>query len=455
MAESAPLITEGVDLQAAWAVKRSFLMMCAAMAANMGTVTTVIAFAGPDFPGIGLTGTGVLFGAYCISALLFAPLILAVFGQKKCLVAGLCQYCIYLLVYLLAELFGTGKTCPAIPGDCVPVATPIASVVLVVCGCFVGGFGSGYLWPAQGAYFTGSAKEYARLAGIPETEATGKFSSYFATCFLFCEISFKFIGAAIKQTAGPVGTKAMYICFLCIGVVSAFAMTRIRSIDENRERPEITAKLVTQKGAAAMKLLCSTPKMALMLPFEFAFGLSAAFLNGYISTNVTKNVFSEKQYLIGYFAGIVAFVAMVVSFVGGKFIERTKLKSPLMILGCLAFAAMAGSFLLFKDPRGWSPTATSSYIFLGLLYAAQGVGRGVFESTNKAVIADFFAADAPAAFANVIWSSGGSTCLGYVLFPYLPAKVQAGITTGMALLGLVCYMLAASIHNRRGHLQQL
>jgi hypothetical protein len=35
-----------------------------------------------------------------------------------------------------------------------------------------------------------------------------------------------------------------------------------------------------------------------------------------------------------------------------------------------------------------------------------GVGRGVYESTNKAVIAGFFPDDAPAAFANIIWTNG-------------------------------------------------
>lgn len=457
--ENQPLLNNRnrVDLVAAEKLKRSFLIMCVSMAANMGVVTTVIAYAGKDFPAVGLKGTGVLYGAYCFSALFLAPLILAVFGNKKCLVGGLTQYCVYLMAYLVAELIGTGKTCSPTDTTCVPVDTPSASIAVVLVGSFIGGLGSGYLWPAQGAYFAASSKKYAELAGITEEAATGQFSTYFATCFLVFEISFKFIGGGIKQAAGEVGTKAMYAVFFGVGVCAVFGMTQITSIEppSTGEKKTITMALATQKAGAAMRLLCSNPKMALMLPFEFAFGLSAAFLNGYVSSQVTKNVFKwdKSGSLIGYFSGIVAVVACVVSIAGGRFIAAFKLKSPLMLIGCLGFLGMAVPFIFFDNPGGWSSDDASSYVKLAALYSSQGVGRGVFESTNKAVIADFFPSDAPAAFANVIWSSGGSSAVGYFIFgdqiKSLEGDSQAIIVSGFAFAGLFCYIVAASIHNKK------
>jgi hypothetical protein len=43
----------------------------------------------------------------------------------------------------------------------------------------------------------------------------------------------------------------------------------------------------------------------------------------------------------------------------------------------------------------------------------------VYSSTNKAVLADFFGDKAPAAFGNLIWSSGGASTAGYFIFPKL------------------------------------
>ena len=184
----------------------------------------------------------------------------------------------------------------------------------------------------------------------------------------------------------------------------------------------------------------------LLLPFEFTFGFAAAFLNGYINPNVTKNVLSSAD--IGWFSGIVAGIACMVSAFGGGFIKKTGLKWPLMITGSLCFVAMALPFL-FSDPRGWSDDKSSAYWKLALIYAAQGVGRGIFESTNKAVVADFFSSNAPAAFSNVIWSSGGASAVGYFLFKNISGKTQAVIVAVTGIAGIVCYFIAHLQHD--GH----
>jgi hypothetical protein len=55
---------------------------------------------------------------------------------------------------------------------------------------------------------------------------------------------------------------------------------------------------------------------------------------------------------IGYFAGIVAGVACLVSAAGGAFIKLTGLKWPNMLIGAASFACMAGIFLVV-DTENW------------------------------------------------------------------------------------------------------
>ena len=54
------------------------------------------------------------------------------------------------------------------------------------------------------------------------------------------------------------------------------------------------------------------------------------------------------------------------------------------------------------------------------LYVLQGLGRGIFESTNKAVIADYCpGAKAESGFANFVILSGSASTLMFFLIPIL------------------------------------
>jgi len=51
-----------------------------------------------------------------------------------------------------------------------------------------------------------------------------------------------------------------------------------------------------------------------------------------------------------------------------------------------------------------------------VFYVLQGLGRGVYESTNKAIFADFFPGDkSVGAFANCILQNTGSSTIGFVM----------------------------------------
>ena len=78
------------------------------------------------------------------------------------------------------------------------------------------------------------------------------------------------------------------------------------------------------------------------------------------------------------------------------------------------------------------------------MYVAQGVGRGVWESTNKSVCADMFARDPQAAFANVVWASAGASAFGYFVFGKGEmSKYMIGvICMAVNSAGLVGYFIA-------------
>lgn len=404
------------------------MSVCFAM--NLGCVTTVIAYASSDFKEIGNYSNGTLFGSYCLCALFFGNVIVTYLGYKKALVMGMCQYCVYLCMYMIATFIGTNPTTKGI----------------VLMGAAVGGTASGYLWTAQGAYFGQSAKRYAVYSGMNEKDATAKFSSYFASIFLFFEVCLKLGAATLQLVGGKTAVNVMYVAFFVIGMVSAFGMTRIEDIESDTK--PISCNMILEKSSAAGRLLCTRPEMVLLVPFQVTFGFASSFINSYVSGNVTGNLLDSGT--VGFFAGTIAGVGFLISFFGGKFIQATGQKWPMMVAGLCAFAGMAGGFFFYRSEPDGEGGVTYPGISVGVLwciYALMGIGRGVFESTNKAVIADFFKGpEAPAAFANGIWTGGGSSALAYFLFPSLDVNTQIYLVVITAGTGIVCYFLAAAIN---------
>jgi MFS family permease len=85
-------------------------------------------------------------------------------------------------------------------------------------------------------------------------------------------------------------------------------------------------------------------------------------------------------------------------------------KGPVLIWGAICFAlVVAIPFFMIPDLSKWTP------VTLIIIYALYGMGRATFESTLKAVFADFFYYEKEGAFANIILQNGLASAIGYVL----------------------------------------
>jgi hypothetical protein len=173
-------------------------------------------------------------------------------------------------------------------------------------------------------------------------------------------------------------------------------MARIDELASDVKMP-ITSRMVVANALGAGRLLLRSTKMQLMMPTQFAFAFMAAFENAYVSPSITASVIGNAS--IGYFAGIVAGTAALIAFFAGVYIEHTGIKWPMMLLGGVAFIVELVPFLFADGKAAYFSPAWK----LVLVYGAQGVGRGICESTNKAVIADYFPEDASAGRGRGEW----------------------------------------------------
>lgn len=147
----------------------------------------------------------------------------------------------------------------------------------------------------------------------------------------------------------------------------------------------------------------------LLSPVNILFGLSAGFMNNYV------NVTCAVPKLGGSSAGWLGAVTVVAAALGTPLANSLSTashdgKGVALTVGAACF--LVAPVALWETGRcnDWA-----SWLVV-LLYVFQGFGRSVYESTNRAVFADFFSGeDADPAFANLMMQFNVANAISNIL----------------------------------------
>jgi len=480
-------------------VMRNFLIMAFCFSANHGTVTALIAIASSAI-GLKLSALSfvTLYTCYTLSALLLANVVLSQLGSKWTIIFGLTVYCIYNASFMVVNYTSDN---------------PHFQTIFVAVGGVIGGIGAGTLWTAQGAFFASSASSYAIMTGMDAGQARAKFAGYFAAIMLSWEFLCKVLLSALQYlpknpNQTPVEQEksknnTLFIVFTIIAIVSALGMISVLPVAVHKKK-KLNGQLFVSKFSAAMNLMVTDPRVLLMLPYNFTFGMAAPFLNQYVNLRVTTQVLgpvsctnpnitfnphpkpgmddtctqhtfmdnetnktfwfakscqnasdhfgpipheategncSHSSLYVGWMVAIITASAVVASLSFGRLNSSGILpKQVPMIFASLCFGTIAFVFFFIRDPNN-----LGSFGYLVPMYLAFGIGRGVWESTTKAVFADFFSGpNAGAGFAHIVIQNGAAGAIGAKLFSNenISQEWKAGILLFFAGTGIVFYLIA-------------
>jgi hypothetical protein len=454
----------------------NFVAMAVYFSANHGSVTSVIALASSFDATLGSYSVGMLYACYVLTAMFAGQYIIEASSAKKVLVGSLALYAVYVASYLVAVIW---------PGAAWPA---------VLFGAAVGGVGAGTLWVAQGAYFKVNASRYALATkgATSEEEASGLLSSTFACCYLGLEVALKLTGSLVAKYGAESGKYTVYAIYAVVAVVCTAMMTTVLDMDpavaaaereeaeaaERRAGGEATggsdgAAATASGGAAlppppplkgcdkvtaAVRLLLRNPKCALMAPTNVAFGFAGAFITSYIQGSVVSPIkdgtdddesrsHHESQVLLYSSLAVGVATALAAPGFGFHYLRQRAGSPPVMLIGaaCFAFVALQALTLANGDEDGSAALRSS----LWLLYVVYGAGRSVWESTVKAIFADFFSTeDSPAAFANIILQYGIASVFAFFAFPDFDATTKELLLLFTAALGFLSYFTAHVLHTR-------
>lgn len=362
--------------------------MAVLFSANHGCTVACLSLATSRLGTIGAWQSGMLYLTYTASALLGATYITKKLGGRNAMSLGMMLYCIYVACFLIAT---TSKQ------------QQQQQRLAALTGAAIGGVGGGFLWTAQGAYFTQVANIYAQQLQQDVTTTTTYLAGVFAFIYLSEEVILRTLSTILLQLGFQWFT--IFAVYSTVAVVSTLMMGLVKDYPRT-DSATTTTTTVWYKVTAAAQLLWSDPKMKYMVGLNAVFGFAGAFLNSYVNGEVVRvALHDEDSKYVGILSGWLAAVAAMMSLV----FSRISSKGAVLVGGALCFFGVAFPFVVQPDAEkmGWG--------VLIMVYTLQGTGRATFESTLKATFADYFSYEKEGAFANVILQNGLSSAVGYVL----------------------------------------
>jgi MFS family permease len=371
------------SLQEAKRTLRNFCFMAVLFSANHGTIVACLSLATARLGAVGAWQSGILYLFYTGSAVLGATYVVKKFGGRNGMIAGMSLYCIYVSCFSVATSFPESERAAALTGAA------------------FGGIGAGFLWVAQGSYFSEAAKRHAAAMAQDVSESTSYLAGIFAFIYLSSEVILRLLSSALIPF---LDWRAIFGIYTIIAVVTTVCMSL--AIDYPIEEEAGVPTSAFYKVTAALQLLTKDPKMKYMIGLNAVFGFAGAFLNSYVNGQVVSAALDDDgSRYVGFLSSWMALTAALLSLVT----TRIPQKGPVLIVGATSFFFVAFPFVLQPDATKWNVYG------LIAIYTLQGVGRASFESTLKATFADYFATESAGAFSNIILQNGLAGAIGYVL----------------------------------------
>jgi hypothetical protein len=400
-------------------LRSNFWRMTLLFALGHGVATTPLVFASSSLdPGIAYIGNGVLYISMGVAVLFCTLPMLKLAGLKGGLILGQGLLGIYAGCFALALCMGKGS------------GLQFAAYVF---GSLCGGVAASFIWTAQGGYLGHTATLVAELENKPREQITAEFAGQFALYFLIfeegCKLSFSL--ALLAHLSTP----AVGFIYAAIAGCCVLGMTSLKNIHKEEDKEK---KASTAKNWGVVKLW-SDARIWLVTPINIAFGISAAFMNGYFNNHCAAASLGLPS--IGFLTATTVLVAAVLSQVYMKLGIWFGNGTP-VALGALSFA-LIGLLYFVRSCQEWNS-------WVVIFYVLQGSGRAVYESTNKAILADTFKGEETEwAFANWNLQVAVASALGFFLSSSLQGNLEIG-TLIFAVLTPVGYVAKKALEMQRG-----
>lgn len=239
----------------------------------------------------------------------------------------------------------------------------------------------------------------------------------------------------------------MFFMFACVAAATIAAMGLFVTAPMKPQSAKQGAQANTIQKITAAFRLWSSPEIWCLSGTNLTFGFCAGYMNGFVNNAFTKPSPTFGAGSLGTLLATTSVVACGFSAVCVVISQRMD-QGLTIFIGAMCFAAIPISVLLF------TPDGANGYWGTSLvsLYILQGMGRAVYEGTNKAVFADFFPGDkSEGAFANCIMQQSVAFFVSFILQSTLTTEhksLLAWIVLLLAAMTFPGYLVASKLRRR-------
>jgi hypothetical protein len=385
-------------------ILRNFFVMSVLFSSNHGTVVSCVSLATARLGSVGALQVGVMYLSYTLSALLGASYVVRRLGSRNAMIFGMALYSSYVACFVVATSSLEIERAIALSESGLRIRSTAAIAAIL------GGLGAGFLWVAQGTYFAQAAKLHANALSQDISDST----SYMAGIFGFIMLSTEaFLRALSSLLVYFMDWKAIFATYTAIAMVTTVAMLLVQNYPKVEEPNSPNTFLY--KVTAAIRLIFRDRKMIYLVGLNAMFGFGGAFMNSYVNGEVLAVALQDyDSHYVGIFSSWTALIACLLSLCTTTFTRR---KGPVVIAGILSFFFVALPFLIQPDAMEWDMSGIVT------IYTLQGIGRSSFETTLKAIFADYFSSDPVGAFSNLILQNGIANSMGYFFTYHLNCEI--------------------------------
>ena len=217
------------------------------------------------------------------------------------------------------------------------------------------------------------------------------------------------------------------------GIVIAPSTTAPLATSEDNSSPHSRERVV-RDVLAVLKMMWSDRLVQCLIPYQVCFGLSSGFVNTYVTGVIVNDGLGEGY--IGFLSGLATVAAVLLA--GPFAMVSNSCKGGswyVMVLGsvCFCFAGAAVLCMTNESIGRWEVIVP--------YFLVHGAARGVWENTNKAVVAEYFpdAGLRETAYAAIYFASGLAGAMGFLLSGFMSRDALAILNTVVPVIALITY----------------
>jgi hypothetical protein len=387
-------------------------------------VMACVAYSSSEFSDVVSTiSNGSLYLCNAFAAFFIAGDFVYYAGPKFSMFIGLIGNCIFVLGFLISTL------------------RPSTVWFIFIPSSIIGGLASGLQWTAQGKYYSVASIYYSEEVNVSLEDCNKKFAAIFATTYLLMEVLFKMTATGLLVLFPGRGKFVVFTIYTIFAAIATFLISGVSDLNMPFSK-DIFREFTIQKSIQSCVNFMSTDEVFLYLTFfQFGTGVTLSYVTSYVYGVIVGDSDSLGDSYIGILSALVVVIAALVSMTSTIFVQFFG-KSLHILLANLSICFL-GIILLFVSN---SQLGTWGFILPYLIL--EGLALGIWESTNKAIVADIYGSDevkSSSAFAMLYFLFFLGNGIGYYCISHIPRSVIIFILIACGIIGAVPYLYLLSI----------